>query len=139
MSTKTKKIIKKRVKRKLHPNFGLRLGKSKLEGLGVFADRDFDKDEVVEICPYLLIHKDEMDDDCSVCDYTFEFDDDTEVLMLGYGSMYNHHQNNNLEYVYDEDKDLFEYVTLRPVQKGEELTVNYGEEYWEARGIKPKQ
>lgn len=125
-------------KKIVYPSWDIRLGDSELEGLGVFAARNFKKGEIVEICPYLQIFKGHMDDECEVGDYTFDFDDESEVLMLGYGSMYNHHKDNNLDYLYDEETDMFEYSTLRDIKKGEELTVNYGDPYWEAREEDPK-
>lgn len=122
----------------MYPRWDIHLGESELSGLGVFAARDFKKDEVVEICPYLKIFKGHMNDECEVVDYTFEFDEESEVLIQGYGSMYNHHASNNLEYVYDEGDDMFEYIALRDIKKGEELTVNYGDEFWSARQEDPK-
>ena len=49
-------------KRMVYPSWDLRLGDSDLEGLGVFAARNFKKGEVVEICPYLQIFKGHLDD-----------------------------------------------------------------------------
>lgn len=123
--------------RYMYPKWNIFLGESELQGLGVFAGRDFKKDEIVEICPYLKIYKGHMNDECEVGDYTFEFDDESEVLIQGYGSMYNHHKDNNIDYFYDEGDDMFEFVALRDIKKGTELTVNYGDEYWNAREEKP--
>jgi hypothetical protein len=123
----------------VYPRWDICLGESELEGLGVFATRDFKKGEVVEICPYLQIYKDHMNDECEVGDYTFEFDDESEVLMLGFGSMYNHKTGDfNLDYLYDEETDMFEYSAVRDIKSGEELTVDYGQSYWENRGESPK-
>ena len=124
--------------RVMYPSFDIQLGESILEGLGVFSTRAFKKDEIVEVCPYLQIFNGHMDDECEVGDYTFDFDDESEVLIQGYGSMYNHHKDHNLDYIFDEETDMFEYTALRDIRKGEELTVNYGEEYWEAREEEPK-
>lgn len=123
--------------RYMYPKWDVFLGESELQGLGVFAGRDFKKDETVEICPYLKIYKGHMNDECEVGDYTFEFDDESEVLIQGYGSMYNHHKDNNIDYIYDEGDDMFEFVALRDIKKGEELTVNYGDDYWNAREEDP--
>lgn len=121
----------------MYPKWDIFLGESDLQGLGVFAGRDFKKDETIEICPYLKIFKGHMNDECEVGDYTFEFDDESEVLIQGYGSMYNHHKENNVDYFYDEGDDMFEFVALRDIKKGEELTVNYGDDYWNARDEDP--
>lgn len=126
--------------RVMYPRWDIHLGDSELdtEGLGVFAARDFKKGEIVEICPYLQIFKGHVDDQCELIDYTFDFDNESEVLILGYGSMYNHHKNHNLEYIFDEDTDMFEYSCIRDIKCGEELTVDYGEEFWLAREEEPK-
>jgi SET domain-containing protein len=133
-----KEKVEESNERYMYSRWDIHLGESELSGLGVFAARDFKKDEVVEICPYLKIYKGHMNDECEVGDYTFEFDEESEVLIQGYGSMYNHHASNNLDYFYEESDDMFEYIALRDIKKGEELTVNYGDMYWENRSEDPK-
>ena len=42
----------------------------------------------------------------------------------------------NVDYYQDDDETL-DFITLRRVERGEELTISYGEEWWSARGEEP--
>jgi hypothetical protein len=105
-------------------------------GRGVFATRRFAEGEVVETCPTVEV----ADGDVSgrLNDYVFSSatDDGDVVLVLGHGMLYNHSHEPNVEYVQDEP-DAFVFRTLRAVSAGEELTIDYGEEWWETRGLAP--
>jgi SET domain-containing protein len=51
--------------------------------------------------------------------------------------LYNHSHEPNVEYVEDE-ADTIAFRALRNVKAGEELTIDYGEEWWETRGLEPE-
>lgn len=108
---------------------------SKLGGRGVFAKHDFAKGDVVERCPYLRM--DEDDADGLLLDYVFEDSEGSVVLPLGYGALYNHAHPGNLDHYDDEDDDVFEYLAARDILAGEELCLDYGEDWWETRVIAP--
>jgi hypothetical protein len=110
---------------------------SPLGGRGVFAARDMKKGELVERCPYLRMHEDDASG--LLNDYVFEDGDQTVVLPLGYGGLYNHAHPGNLEHYDDEDDECFEYYTSRPVWAGEELCLDYGESWWETREFEPEE
>jgi hypothetical protein len=114
---------------------GVRVGRGRL-GRGVFATRAFAEGETVEVCPTLEI----PDGDVTgrLGDYVFRSatDDDAVILLLGYGMLYNHSADPNADYVED-GPDTIAFVTIRPVAAGEELTINYGEEWWDTRGLEP--
>ena len=57
-------------------------------------------------------------------------------LLLGYGMLYNHSYEANCEYV-QEGPRVITFVTLRDVEAGEELTIDYGEEWWSTRNLEP--
>jgi uncharacterized protein len=104
-------------------------------GRGVFATRRFVKGEVVEICPTVELA------DCEVTgglgDYVFmSVKDGATVLVLGYGMLYNHSPEPNVEYVQDEPSAIT-FLALRTIRPGDELTIDYGEEWWATRGLKP--
>ena len=105
-------------------------------GRGVFAARDFAKGESVESCPTLEVHGDDVSG--RLGDYVFGSpeSEDYVVLTLGYGMLYNHSYEANCEYIQDGPR-VITFVTLRDVEAGEELTIDYGEEWWSTRNLEP--
>jgi uncharacterized protein len=104
-------------------------------GRGVFASRNLDAREVVEICPTIEVDDDDVGG--NLADYVFDSPDGTgTVLFLGYGMLYNHAYSPNLTYR-THGRDAVAFVTTRPVKAGEELTIDYGREWWDGRGLTP--
>ena len=104
-------------------------------GRGVFATRRFAKGELVEICPTVEVPDAEVSG--RLGDYVFTSVKAGDVLLvLGYGMLYNHAPNPNLEYVQDEPSTIT-FLALRTVRPGDELTIDYGDEWWETRGLEP--
>ena len=102
-------------------------------GRGVFATRTFAEGEVVEVCPTVEISEGGGD----LADYLFESTNDGMFLVvLGFGMLYNHSAEPNLDY-YQEHASALEFVALRRIERGEELTISYGDEWWSARGETP--
>jgi uncharacterized protein len=101
----------------------------------VFATRRFVKGEVVETCPTVEVADAEATG--RLCDYVFTSVKGGDVLLvLGYGMLYNHSPNPNMTYVQDEPSTI-KFLALRKVRPGDELTIDYGEDWWETRGLKP--
>ena len=105
-------------------------------GRGVYATRAFAKGDAVESCHTLELPSDQVTG--RLGDYVFgSSEDESEViLLLGYGMLYNHSYKANLEYI-QEGPRLITFVTLRAVKAGEELTIDYGEEWWSTRNLEP--
>jgi hypothetical protein len=105
-------------------------------GRGVYATRAFAKGEAVEHCPTLELPGDEVVGQLG--DYVFGSNngDDEVILLLGYGMLYNHSDKANCEYVQDEPR-VITFLTTRAVKPGEELTIDYGEEWWQTRNLEP--
>ena len=113
---------------------GVKVGRGR-HGRGVFATRRFAEGDAVEVCPTLQV----ADSDVSglLGDYVFgSLDDGEVVLLLGFGMLYNHSASPNLEYFQDEP-DAITFVATRAIKRGEELTIDYGAEWWDQRGIEP--
>jgi len=104
-------------------------------GRGVFATRRFAKGEVVESCPTVELPDGDVTGRLGDYVYTSIKEGDV-VLVLGYGMLYNHSSNPNVEYVQDEPSTMM-FIALRAVRPGEELTIDYGEEWWQTRGLTP--
>lgn len=101
-------------------------------GRGVFANKDFKENEIIEICP-LISDKRENIDKSIIKDYTFKnkFKDE-EVIVFGLCSIYNHSDNYNVYHDQDNNNNMI-YTAVRDIKKGEELYVNYGVNYWGSR------
>jgi hypothetical protein len=102
-------------------------------GRGVFATRTFAEGETVEVCPTVEISEGGGD----LADYLFESTNEGMFLVvLGFGMLYNHSSEPNLDY-YQENEAALAFVAQRQIDKGEELTISYGDEWWSARGETP--
>ncbi|MDA2916769.1 SET domain-containing protein-lysine N-methyltransferase, partial [Nitrospinae bacterium AH_259_B05_G02_I21] len=113
-----------------------KIGRSKLSGKGVFAIKSYEAGGVVEVCPYITMNEDDVQG--VLLDYIFEgFKDGTALCVLGYGMIYNHSDSPNLE-PYQGDGNTIEFVALRKIKKGEELTHDYGNDWWGERSKHPK-
>jgi hypothetical protein len=106
---------------------GLRVGPVPGRGRGVFATRGFAQGDLVETAPVLVLPPSEQDRlDGTVLDwYVFGWRD-TVALALGYGSLYNHAWEPNLDYRKRFDLCVIELVAICEIKAGEELTINYG-------------
>ena len=101
-------------------------------GRGVFAEKDFKKGEVIEVCPLITDYKKNFANS-KIKDYTFKskFKPEQEVIVFGMCSMYNHSDNFNVSH--NQDPENMIYKAVRDIKKGEELYVNYGGPYWNSR------
>ncbi|WP_419657629.1 SET domain-containing protein-lysine N-methyltransferase [Desulfosarcina variabilis] len=112
-------------------------------GHGVFATKSIPADTTLEECPYLRIRADECAG--TLDDYVFNLetkadngDSDIYSLVLGWGSLFNHADDHNTEYWHDTDRDLIIFHTIKAVAAGQQLFVNYGEEWWGSRELMPE-
>lgn len=107
--------------------------KSKIHSKGVFANYDIKKGELVEKAPYIVIK-----DKNAVKDYVYFYTkNNTICLVFGYGSIYNHSNNHNVDFYVDPNNHYFEYYANKDIKKGDELLVTYGSDYWTSRRINP--
>ena len=117
------------------PPSGIRIEEGP-HGRGVYATRDIPSGETIEICP--TIEVDESDPGGPLGDYVIASHNDPKLnlFMLGYGSLYNHSYAPSAEYQQHTEKTLA-FVALRDIAKGEEITIDYGEDWWETRELEP--
>lgn len=98
-------------------------------GRGVFATTQYKQDDVIEVCPVIVLSKDERSkiDDTKLFDYYFSWGtrDDQAAIALGFGSLYNHSYTPNAKYVKKFDSNEVHFVALKIIKIGEEILVNY--------------
>ena len=104
-------------------------------GYGVYATRDFEKGELIERCYCIKICDLEKDIPADLKNYAFQYPPGREertkcyVLPLGYGSIYNHSNNNNANWEKAEEHMFFNFIAVKDINKGEEICTNYGASY----------
>ncbi len=107
-------------------------GPSELHGKGVFAARDIEAGEIIEICPVLVFPKSELPHvrQTMLDDYYFDWGDDEAfyAVCLGYGSLYNHDYHPNAEYGMDFAAETIDFYAVKDIPAGAEITVNYNGE-----------
>lgn len=100
---------------------------SPLGGRGVFARQPYGEGAVVETCAYDTVWEWRGLEDKvfgGPCEHT-------ALILFGNGMLYNHSADNNVEYATVGPAIVF--TATRAVKEGEELTLDYGREWWESR------
>jgi len=100
-----------------------------VKGRGVFTKQKIDKDVVIEESPVIVMSAENriLLDKTLLHDYIFEWgiNKDKCCMALGFVPLYNHNYESNCEYFMDYDDEIIQIKTMRPIEKGEELTINY--------------
>ena len=101
------------------------------KGRGVFALKDFKEGEIIETCPVINITpKERKIVEKTIFNYYIYPWRSTlsGSLVLGYGSIYNHAYSPNADWKQNFKTNSMVYRAVRPIKKGEEITVNYNGE-----------
>lgn len=99
------------------------------EDYGVFALSFIAKGSVVAICPCIMVpDKPWTDVGKSLAKFWFECTDTHNAIPLGYGCLFNHSKDPNLEHDFDGKRTMV-FTAIKDIQEGEELVHNYGEDY----------
>ena len=100
----------------------------------VLARTQFAKGEIVEISPVIFVGP-ETKAVPRLKDYIFEIDKLKQIygVVLGYGSLYTHSENPNITFAYNSKNRQMYFIAARTINAGEELTINYGKDYWNER------
>jgi SET domain-containing protein len=103
------------------------------KGFGVFAADKIIKGELIERCYCITIGNNIPN---SLENYAFSYPPGNEehnfsVLPLGYGSVYNHSDENNAHWIKTPDVEMhFDFIALKNIEIGEEICTNYGRLFW---------
>lgn len=119
-------------------SLALELRSDPIKGRGVFAKQELEGNRLVEISPILLFNHDEYSTHgkYTVLDHYTYCWPGGYALALGLGSMFNHDSEPNVGFIRDIANSLIRYVTLRPIEKNEELCISYGNHLWFDDGSK---
>lgn len=115
----------------IDPSQKIYLSKSTLPsgGRGVFAAKDIVSGELIESCPVISVHKNDVGvlARTILVNYYFSWGKGWEELAicLGFGSLYNHSYTPNAKYVKHVELDTIDFIALYNIKKDEEITVNY--------------
>lgn len=112
---------------------------SQVHGLGVFATKNFQPEETIEIFPIIpLSFRTNYQGDARVLDYSaVKFCECEECkkhgyvifMRLGYGGLYNHQDTNNAKLFIDYNQFYGKCVAEKNISQGEEIFINYGPHY----------
>jgi SET domain-containing protein len=103
------------------------------KGKGVFTAAMIPADTVIETAPVIVMNADEriLLDQTLLHDYIFEWGEDKNqcAMALGWIPLFNHAAPANCEYFMDFDDAIMFVKTVRDIEAGEELYVNYMGDY----------
>jgi hypothetical protein len=112
-----------------------------LLGRGVFAEKPLSPGDVVEISPVILLDYSFKELPIPVQRVVFNWSklcdaEENFALVLGYGSIYNHADQPNLQYSADPENQTLIFTAMREISQGEQLTVSYNQV---ADGAEPRK
>ncbi len=108
---------------------GVEIKNTERKGRGVFATRDFREGDLIETCHIIECPEQDTEfvDRTFLYNYYFNWGPKRNkvAIALGYGSLYNHSYEPNGVYTKDFERKLIIFKCLKPIKKGEEITVLY--------------
>lgn len=98
-------------------------------GRGVYAKVRIKKRELIERCPVIEVPKNDVSNlkESILVNYYFYYGAKNErlAIALGFGSIYNHSYEPNATYKKKPKEKVIDFIALRDIKKGEEITVSY--------------
>ena len=118
---------------------GLYIEKSDGKGRGVFTNQIIPANTIIEISPVVVMSSEEriLLDQTLLHDYIFEWGKDNKqcCMSLGYVPVYNHSYRSNCEYEMDFENEIMKIRTIRKIEAGEELFINYNGDWNNAKKV----
>ncbi|MCX6726491.1 MAG: SET domain-containing protein [Candidatus Shapirobacteria bacterium] len=119
------------MKHKQTTQIAIEIRRTPHNGRGVFALKDFTPGEIIENCPIINVTPVER----KYCEktilnyYIYPWRSTRSgSIVLGYGSIYNHSFDPNADWKQNFKTYSMVYKAIKPIKKGEEITVNYNGE-----------
>lgn len=103
---------------------------TKGKGRGVFTKKPIGAHKIIEVAPVIVMSNEEriLLDKTLLHDYIFEWQPNDEnkcCMALGFVPIYNHSYQSNCEYFMNYEEETILIKTVRNIEAGEELTINY--------------
>ena len=107
----------------------LYIGTTENKGRGIFTHERIKAGTIIEVAPVIVMSQGDRTflDKTLLHDYIFEWGikKDQCAMALGMIPIYNHSYKSNCEYFMDYEDAMIHIKTMRIIEKGEELTINY--------------
>ncbi len=117
----------------------LYIAETKKMGKGVYTSSAIKENIIIEISPVVVMTAEERKllDQTRLYDYIFEWQTELNkcCMALGYIAVYNHAYESNCEYEMDYETELISIKTMRDIEAGEELFINYNGNWNDATPI----
>jgi len=108
-------------------------------GRGVFTMERIPAGTIIEIAPVIVMEQSDRQhlDKTLLHDYIFEWGKQSKqcCMALGLIPMYNHDYKSNCEYFMDFDDSTIMVKTVRIIERGEELTINYNGDWNDGKKV----
>lgn len=99
------------------------------KGRGVYTAQPILKGEVIEVCPVIVMDKQELPiiHKTHLHDYYFLWGEDLKscAIALGFGSLYNHETLPNANFILDIENNSIDIEAIKDIDAGDEITLNY--------------
>ena len=113
----------------MHQLPGLYFAPSGLGGRGVFCAHDIEEGDTIEVSPVIVLpsYEKHLIERSILYEYYFAWGEDLTQLAisLGYGSLYNHSDSANAEFILCPYDDTIVFEALEPILANEEITIDY--------------
>jgi len=120
-------------------NGSLYIDATREKGRGVFTKGPIPANTIIEISPVIVMSSEERKllDQTLLHDYIFEWGPDSKqcCMALGYVAVYNHSYHSNCEYEMDFENAVIKIKTIRKIEAGEELYINYNGDWNNSKKI----
>lgn len=100
------------------------------KGRGVFTAQRIPAGSSIESCPVIILSPEDTHHihRTRLHDYYFLWGEDgSSAIALGWGSLYNHSSRPNADYQMDLAHASIDFVAIRNIEPGQEITVSYTE------------
>ena len=105
------------------------IAETEAKGKGIFTREKIEADTIIEIAPVIVMSAEDRKflDQTLLHDYIFEWGvhKDQCAMGLGWIAVYNHSYKSNCEYFMEFDDESMFIKTVRQIEAGEEVTINY--------------